>query len=261
MASAEAKIEADQPEETLIWSKHVRALRAAIEARKPDALDRVKLEVAKKETEISALANRRELMAQTAMRDEARALEQIDRLEDQINRAQEALPKRMGQIDRQIARLNKQMGDLEKLTRGLRKTMLDNDTGQNPEAEMHERDKSLAGMSSDQCRAAEDIRIGYLVRAGRGFDISARYEEPMPGGRDEIGKRRNILDERYGEYVQEMHRQRRAMCWVIDVVCENMTAWDSAQRRRVAPAKVLETLAEDLQLYADRFPPLDHKSV
>lgn len=228
------------------WQRHVEALRRAIKARKPDAVQRIKAEVAKLDSQISALANRRELAAQTFANDQ--------------QRRQALHSATMATIERRITELAAKMDDLRAITKRIGSTMLDNDTGETPEAKQHPQDTTIACLSPEQCRAADDLREGYRTRLAGMMAGSGRYEPPMPPGESGQGNRVRALEERYGEWITLMGTSRMAIRWIVDIFGEGDQTIDGAAIAwKTDKAKVVEAIRYGLQLYADNFPSLDRR--
>lgn len=235
MASAQ-QTEAD------LWIAHIEALKTSVELRKPDALARLRMEIAKLDNEISAWSIRREIRARTGADTEG--------------------------LSAKLKFLAARMNDLRGVGRLVRGIMLDHDNGPTPEQAGKAReeitgdgectgrysslDPGTDDLSDELKRAAADIQMGYAVLTkGAAAAISGR----QPGG-IEIGSKADTLARRYHDWITELHRKRMSSWAITDVVCDGLSRSGSAVRRRCSAEAVYNQLVAGLILYADTFPPL-----
>jgi len=225
-----------------LWVSNLRALRAGVEMRKPDAVARLKLQVERLDREISAYVTRREI----------RALAGID----------------IEPMNRAIGLLTARMDDLRAIGDLIRATPLDHDYNCTPEAavkaseiitgdgectgEYRAGDPGIDDLADDLKRAASDIRSGWLVIAKR---ATCAVSGKQPGGDLDSGKPAKLA-EQYYHWVRELHRKRMSTWSLDDVVCEGLSRAECAQKRRCYVEKVYNELVAGLTLYAETYPPL-----
>jgi hypothetical protein len=165
--------------EQSLWHEHLAVIRAGLDQGKPDAIQNAKAEIRRLDGEMSALVNRRELIAQNGL--------------DVVN------------ITVAIEQKARRIADIRGILQNLKLIPKESDEGATPEVtsrpaardpivllEEAERKAPGTGLTSDQARAAKEIawvnegiaragkaRIGNMEAAGR----AQGYHEPEMSGK------------------------------------------------------------------------------
>lgn len=230
--------------ERALWAEHLAVLRSALDQGKPDAIQNAKSEIRRLDGEVSALANRRELMAQNG-RDMA-----------QITLAIEG---RAGRI-----------ADIRGILQNLKLIPREVDEGATPEVaarpaardpivllEEAERKAPGTGLTSDQARAAKEIAwvSEGIARAGQARAANMAANGRTQGYREpEMSSRlADIHATRYLPWASWYHEHDPVtldICMKISVYGLSLRAL--ARKHHMRWGRVLDRLQRGLERYWDR---------
>jgi hypothetical protein len=208
----------------MLWQQHVETLRAGIRARKPDAAERVRLEIRKIEGELAPVVRRRAIV------DACKAAGEL------VQPALEIV------LDANIATLR---GKLKQLHAVLRETKAAPiaDTGATPEVAA--RPLPLQDIPEPHRQSAEDLRSGWIAKTARTQAARSRFDE-MPGEAGQVAERFEVAFDRWRA---EMERQRLWTWPTILIVCEGRSVMQAAQLRRADPRIIALMLQAGLLTY------------
>jgi hypothetical protein len=214
-------------DESLAWSKNLEALRAGVAARKPDAVDRVKLQVRKLERELGPLA-----LTLAVMQAKARTGVDVD-------------DGRVAAIIGRMDKLRAQLDDLRPILRNIKAVPRADDDG--PTSEVAARPTIAYDVPEDLRPVAEDLRCGWLVRtAGLSAAISS-YDELRTRG--EPGRVAERLERNYVGWRAQMAHSRLPLWPTELVVCEGKSLLQAARLRGWDPRIIGHQVAAGLILY------------
>lgn len=272
--------------EAPLWKDHLAALSLAVEARHPDAVERLKTEVGKLDGEISALVNRRELVAQTLeseqqQREATCAAELSDFLarhgkdEQALIARRERLPQvtagREKALGAEIKRLHARMKQLARLLREAEKPKgTPKGDGPTAEAGLKPATRDIigvlearldGGITHHQAEAARKIaeineaisaagQLRATNMAGTGGGRGGPFRDIAIAGKLDETRSRKYLP--WCQSMQATAASRRAFDIVIKVSVMNVSVEALARHHHVHRQKVIADLKDGLDAYINQ---------
>jgi hypothetical protein len=195
-----------------MWSKSIEVLRIALAARKPDAIDRIKLHIRKLEAELGPLVS-------TIAIQEAR-----------LRTGRHVNVDRTATMRQRVEIIQSRLADLRALLRGVKSTSIP-DTGATPETAS--RAPMMRDIPDDLVGPAMDLRCGWMVRTAGAREAIMRYDEVRIVGSP--GETATRLERAYVAWRGAMAHMR-LLTWPTEiVVCEGRSLLESARRRHMDP--------------------------
>lgn len=208
----------------MLWQQHVETLRAGIRARKPDAADRVRLEIRKIEGELAPVVRRRAIVdgCKAAGEPVQPALEVV--------------------LDANIAALRSKLKQLHAVLRETKAAPIA-DTGATPEVAA--RPLPMQDIPEAHRQAAEDLRSGWISKTARTQAARSRFDE-LPGQAGQVAERFELA---FDHWQLEMQRLKLWTWPVLLVVCEGRSVLQASQAKRVDPRIIALMLQVGLLTY------------
>jgi hypothetical protein len=214
-------------ESSLLWSRHLEALRVGVRARSPDGPDRVRREIRRLERELGPLAS-----TLAVIEAKHRTGHPVD-----LGRA-EAIRARM-------ETLQNQLDDLRPILRNLKAAPHADDRGATPEVAA--RPAAGCDIPENLLDAAMDLRCGWAVRVSGVREALMHYDEVrIMGSPGETAAR---LERAYTAWHAEMLRQRMLVWPVTLLVFEGKSALEASRLRNADPRLVTHLACAGLVLY------------
>lgn len=219
--------------EDALWAANLGALRDAIERDPQDGVERVKTRIRKLDAEISAVANRREIVARSKLGGDgaATSVEIV--------------------IDANLHKLNGRMAELRELIRKIKRS--------GAAAPVRPGGIALWGLPDGLKLSAEDLHNGWALMYGRSEARAVAYQQTIPGGGD-MGSSGEMLVAQYFGWNKEMARHRMGTWAVTELVCEGKELSEVAKLRRSFPEVVRLMMQSGLSLYHALYPPIDRRA-
>jgi hypothetical protein len=197
----------------MLGEQHVDTLRAGIRDRKPDAADRVRLQIRKVESELAPVVLRRAIV------------ERCKAAGELVQPALEVV------LDANIAALR---GKLRELHGVLRETRASAIADHGATQEVAARPLPTRDIPEEFHQTAEDLRSGWIAKTARAQAARMRFDE-VPGEGGQVAERLEIAFDRWHA---EMARQRIMVWPVLLIVCEGKSALEAARLRGMDPRAI-----------------------
>jgi hypothetical protein len=262
-----------------LWQAHIKVLRAAVTDRKPYVSRELDAAIERLDDEAKALANRREMVAQTEFTEQERretelttrraallrGLEALDaeteRLASRRAKLPELVDQRIARLSRDLQRIKRrarQLGQLKEETR--RRPAKDEDEGKTPERELKPTNRNTVDLleqrdkiNHDQARAAATILAINEAIGAAGQARAVNLEGTGGGGNGAFELPAQIDELRSRKYLPWCNALRESTPMTLDVVIKIVVYGASvdalARKYEVRRSNILDHLKRGLDAF------------